>query len=58
MQMTIQEGIEHKLRVALIVAYLGLIGQSLAFLCQVQTDGVDTDTVVIQGIEVARRIHA
>ena len=35
MDMAVDEGVEHELRVPLVVAYLSLIGQTVAFLCEV-----------------------
>ena len=48
--MTVDKGIEYKLRISSIVAYLSLIRQTLAFLCQVQTDGIYAGAVVVQRI--------
>ena len=50
---TINQGIKHKLRIALIISHLPLIRQSVAFLRQVQSDGVYTRAVVVERIEVA-----
>ena len=48
MHMTVDEGIEYKLRIPTVVAYLSLIGEPVAFLREVQMDGVDAGAVVIE----------
>ena len=57
-EMAVDEGIKHELRVATVITYLCLIGETVAFLGQVQMDGVDTGTVVVQRIEMARAVDA
>ena len=52
----IHKCIEHELRIALVVAYLSLICQSFALLCEVQTYGVDTCAVVNQRVQIALTI--
>ena len=56
--MAVDEGVEHELRIALVVTYLSLIGQTLAFLCEVQVDGVDTDAVIGQGVDMTLAVDA
>ena len=46
-EMTIYEAVEHKLRVLAVVAHLALIGESVTFMDQTQTDGVDTGAVIV-----------
>ena len=45
-QVTVEEGVEHELRILPVVAYLSLIGQAFALLGEVQAEGVDPCTVV------------
>ena len=56
--MSVDEGVEHELRVPAVVTYLSLVGQLVAFLCEVQADGVDTDAVVVERVEVALAVDA
>ena len=56
--MSIQEGVEYELRIFLVVAYLSLIGESFAFLGKVQTYGVNADTVVVKGIDIALSVDS
>ena len=53
MDMAVNKGIKHKLWVSSVVAYLCLIGKTVAFLRQVQMDGINAGAVVIQRIEMA-----
>ena len=48
MEMAVDKGIEHELWISFVVAHLSLIGHSVAFLSEVQTDGVDADAVVVE----------
>ena len=45
--MSVDEAVEHELRVLAVVAYLSLIGEPVSLLREVQTDGVDTGAVVV-----------
>ena len=58
MDVSVDKGIEHELWVPAVVTYLSLIGQLVAFLCEVQADGVDADTVVVERVEVALAVDA
>ena len=55
-EVTIDEGIKYELRILTVVAYLSLITQTLASLCKIQADGIDTGTVVIERIEMTLTI--
>ena len=52
-EVTVEEGIEHELRVLLVVAHLSLITEPLASLREVQADGVDARAVVVERVEMA-----
>ena len=56
--MAVNKGIEHELGIATVVADLSLVGQTVAFLCEAQSDGVDADTVVVQRVEMALAVDA
>ena len=45
--MSVDETVEHELRVLAVVAYLSLIGEPVSLLGEVQADGVDTGAVVV-----------
>ena len=45
---TIKQGIEYKLRIALVVAHLSLICKSVALLRKIQADSIKTCAVVNQ----------
>ena len=49
---SVEQGVEHELRVAAVVAHLTLIGHPLALLGECQPDGVDAGRVVVQRVEV------
>ena len=48
----VNKGVEHKLRVLPVVAHLSLIRQTVAALRQRQAHGVDTGGVVVERVEV------
>ena len=52
MEMTIDETVEHELRVPAVVAHLQLIAQTLPLLREVQADGVNAGTVVVQRVDI------
>ena len=52
MEMTIDETVEHELRVPAVVAHLQLIAQTLPLLREVQADGVNAGTVVVQRVDM------
>ena len=58
MYVTVDEGIEHHLGVAFVVAYLSLIGQPLAFLSEVQVNSVDEDAVIVERIDMTLAVDA
>ena len=55
-EMTIDETVEHELRVPAVVAHLQLIAQALALLREVQADGVYAGTVVVQRVDMTLTI--
>ena len=55
-EVPVEESVEHKLRILLVVAYLSLITQSLALLGKVQSDGVDAGAVIVQRVEMTGTI--
>ena len=58
MQVTVNQGVEHELRITAVVADLTLIGQTFTSLCEVQTDGVDTGAVIDERVEMTLTIDA
>ena len=55
---SVEQGVEHELRVASVVAHLSLVCQPLAFLRECQLDGVDAGGVVDQRVEVHLSVDA
>ena len=52
MQETVEEGVKHDLRIPFIVSHLSLEGQFGVLMLQRQVDGIDTDTVVIERMDI------
>ena len=57
-QVAVEEGVEHELRVPLVVTHLSLIGQAFTFLRQVQTEGVNPRTVIDERVEMTLAVDA
>ena len=58
MEMAIDEGIEHELRILLVVAYLRLVAEPFLALVQVQADGVYAGGVVDERVDVTGAVDA
>ena len=50
--MSIDEAVEYELRILAVVAHLPLIGEPVSLLREVQTDGVDTRAVIVEGVDM------
>ena len=57
-EVAVEQGVEHELRVASVVAHLTLVGQSFTLLRQGKFDGVDAGGVVDQRVEVHLAVDA
>ena len=56
--MSIDETVEYELRILAVVAHLSLIGEPVSLLREVQTDGVDTRAVIVEGVDMALAVDA
>ena len=46
--MTVKKCVKDELRILAVVAYLPLIAQTVALLCQIQSDSVDAGAVIVK----------